>query len=84
MKDLDVEFETKISEKLERTIRQKWFKLLLQMLKSYAENVAKYFCVKIANVKQVSKFSPRNIQHRKVSEMKFDNPMMLSNPKNII
>jgi uncharacterized protein YggE len=82
LKDLDVEFEAKISEELERTIRQKLVQIAIADAKSYAENVANTLNVKIANVKQVSKFSPRNFSaSEKVSEMKFDKPMMLSNPK---
>jgi uncharacterized protein YggE len=55
----------KISEELERTIRQKLVQIAIADAKSYAENVANTLNVKIANVKQVSKFSPRNFQHLK-------------------
>ena len=51
IKDLDVEFETKISEELERAIRQKLVQNAIADAKSYAENVANTLNVKINNVK---------------------------------
>lgn len=82
IKDLDVEFETKISEELERTVRQKLVQIAIADAKSYAENVANTLNVKIINVKQVSKFSPRDFftTSEKVSEVKFDKAMAASAP----
>lgn len=83
IKDLDVEFETKISAELENRVRQKLVQIAIADAKSYAENVANTLNVTINNVKQVSKFSPRDYftASEKVSEMKFDKTMAASAPK---
>ncbi|MBB1194274.1 hypothetical protein DNC80_11430 [Flavobacterium sp. SOK18b] len=82
IKDLDVEFETKISAELENRVRQKLVQIAIADAKSYAENVANTLNVTINNVKQVSKFSPRDYftASEKVSEMKFDKTMAASAP----
>lgn len=82
IKDLDIEFETKISAELENRVRQKLVQIAIADAKSYAENVANTLNVTINNVKQVSKFSPRDYftASEKVSEMKFDKTMAASAP----
>lgn len=82
IKDLDVEFETKISEELDKTVRQELVKVAIADAKNYAENVANTLNVKINNVKQVSKFSPRDFftASEKVSEVAYDKPMAASAP----
>ncbi len=82
IKDLDIGFETKISAELEKKIRQKLVQIAIADAKSYAENVANTLNVTINNVKQVSKFSPRDYftASEKVSEMKFDETMAASAP----
>lgn len=57
MKDLDVTFETQMSEELEKTTRQKLVQMAVLDAKSNAENIAKALDVKISNVKQVSKYN---------------------------
>lgn len=86
IKDLDVEFETQISEELEKSTRQKLVQLAILDAKSNAENIAKALDVKISNVKQVSKFN--NFQQvaacsLKADKVKFIKPMaaMIPNPK---
>ncbi|MGZ9676573.1 SIMPL domain-containing protein [Flavobacterium sp. GNP001] len=82
IKDLDIGFETKISAELEKKIRQKLVQIAIADAKSYAENVANTLNVTINNVKQVSKFSPRDYftASDDVSEMKFDKTMAASAP----
>lgn len=81
IKDLDVEFETKISEELERAIRQKLVQNAIADAKSYAENVANTLNVKINNVKQVTKFNPTEFTaSEKVSEVKFNKPVLTGAP----
>lgn len=82
IKDLDIEFETKLSAELENRVRQKLVQIAIADAKSYAENVANTLNVTINNVKQVSKFSPRDYftASEKVSEMKFDKTMAASAP----
>jgi hypothetical protein len=67
IKDLDVEFETKISEELERTmIRQKLVQIAVQMLRVLHQKMQIHWNVKINNVRQVSKFGPRDfLQHQR-------------------
>ena len=85
LKDSDIEFETQISEELEKSTRQKLVKMAINDAKSNAENIANALEVKLLNVKQVSKFTMRDFASAsmmKVSEVKFAKPMMaLSNEK---
>lgn len=80
MKDVDVEFETQMSEELEKTTRQKLVQIAVLDAKSNAENIAKALDVKINNVKQVSKY---NLQRDarlmlKVASEKFDKPVVMA------
>jgi uncharacterized protein YggE len=86
IKDLDVEFETQISEELEKTTRQKLVQIAIADARSNAENIAKALDVKINNVKQVSKYNIRElaVASMKVGELKFNKPVaaaMAPNPK---
>ena len=85
IKDLDVEFETQISEELEKTTRQKLVRIAITDAKSNAENIAKALDVKINNVKQVSKYNFREVAmaSMKVDQVKFEKPAaaMAPNPK---
>lgn len=79
LKDADIEFETQVSEELEKTTRQKLVKIAIIEAKSNAENIANALEVKLLNVKQVSKFTMRDFASAsmmKVSEVKFDKAMM--------
>ncbi|MET0943890.1 MAG: SIMPL domain-containing protein [Flavobacterium sp.] len=78
MKDLDVTFETQMSEELEKTTRQKLVQMAVLDAKSNAENIAKALDVKISNVKQVSKYNLRDlaVSAMKVDQVKFDKPML--------
>ena len=79
LKDSDIEFETQISEELEKSTRQKLVKIAISDAKSNAENIANALEVKLLYVKQVSKFTMRDFASAsmmKVSEVKFAKPMM--------
>lgn len=78
MKDLDVEFETQMSEELEKTTRQKLVQIAVLDAKSNAENIAKALDVKISNVKQVSKYNLRDVYvaAMKVDQVRFSKPML--------
>ena len=60
LKDANIEFETQVSEELEKTTRQKLVKNAINEAKSNAENIANALEVKLLNVKQVSKFTMRD------------------------
>lgn len=78
LEDLDIEFETQISEALELNTRQKLVKIAIDKAKNNAENMAIALNVKLNNVKKVSKY---NIQDdssspMKVDEVKFKKPVI--------
>jgi uncharacterized protein YggE len=86
LKDADIEFETQVSEELEKTTRQKLVKIAINDAKSNAENIANALDVKLLNVKQVSKFTMRDFasaEMMKVSEINMVKvmPAMASNQK---
>lgn len=78
MKDLDVTFETQMSEELEKTTRQKLVQMAVLDAKSNAENIAKALDVKISNVKQVSKYNLRDlaVSAMKVDQVRFNKPLL--------
>lgn len=76
-KDVDVQFETFLSEQLEKNTRQKLVQLAIEDAKSNADNIAKSLDLKINNVKQVSKYSERLYdKYARVDMIKFDKPVM--------
>lgn len=85
LKDADIEFETQLSEELEKTTRQKLVKIAINEAKNNAENIANALEVKLLNVKQVSKYTMRDYASAsmmKVSEVKFNKPVIaMSNQK---
>ncbi|QOG01923.1 SIMPL domain-containing protein [Flavobacterium sp. MDT1-60] len=78
MKDLDVDFETQMSEELEKTTRQKLVQIAVLDAKSNAENIAKALDVKISNVKQVSKYNLRDVavSAMKMDQVRFNKPIV--------
>ena len=79
IKDAEIEFETQISENLEKLTRQKLIKSAIENAKSNAENIANALEVKLINVKQVSKYSPRDFDASpmmKVDELKMVKPFI--------
>lgn len=85
LKDADIEFETQLSEELEKTTRQKLVQIAINEAKNNAENIANALEVKLLNVKQVSKYTMRDYASAsmmKVSEVKFNKPVIaMSNKK---
>ena len=86
LQDVDIEFETQISESLEKTTRQKLVQNAILDAKNNAENIATALNVKLNNVKQVSKYNLRDITYSsiKIDEVKFLKPRVASemmNPK---
>lgn len=83
--DLDIEFETQISEELEKKSRQNLVQIAILDAKNNAENIAQALNVKIINVKQVSKYNmrDRSVVTMKADEMAFKKPMYdrAPNPK---
>lgn len=82
MKDLDVEFDTQMSEELEKITRQKLVQIAVLDAKSNAENIAKALDVKINNVKQVSKYNLRDVavSAMKMDQLDFKRPMAAMAP----
>jgi uncharacterized protein YggE len=79
IKDADIEFETQISEELEKNTRQKLVVVAIENAKQNAENIAKALDVKLINVKHASKYTMRNFDSAsmmKVDQVKFDKPLM--------
>jgi uncharacterized protein YggE len=86
LQDVNIEFETQISESLEKTTRQKLVQNAILDAKNNAENIATALNVKLNNVKQVSKYNLRDITYSsiKMDEVKFLKPRVASemmNPK---
>lgn len=85
LKDASIEFETQISEDLEKITRQKLVKSAINDAKSNAENIANILEVKLVNIKQVSKYGMRNIDvssYKNIDMVKFAKPMAaMSNQK---
>ncbi|MGL3000480.1 SIMPL domain-containing protein [Flavobacterium sp. RSSB_23] len=86
LKDSDIDFETQVSDELEKTVRQNLIKIAIDEAKSNAENIANALDVKLLNVKQVAKFTVRDFESAsmlKVAAVKMDKsmPAMASNQK---
>lgn len=77
IKDLDVDFETYLSEELEKASRQKLVQIAIADAKNNADNIAKALNVKIINVKQVSKYTIRDMSMyaMKSDQVKFVRPI---------
>lgn len=85
LKDADIEFETQISEELEKITRQKLVKNAINDAKSNAENIANVLEVKLVSIKQVSKYGMRNLDvssYKNIDMVKLAKPMAaMSNQK---
>lgn len=82
LKDLDIDFDTQISEELEKSIRQLLVQKAIADAKNNADNIAQALDVKIVNVNQVSKYTYRDIPYasQKVDEVKFNKPKIAMAP----
>ena len=56
LKDLDISFETKVSDSLEKATRLKLVQLSIEDAKNNAENISKALDIKLVKVKQVLKY----------------------------
>lgn len=74
IKDSDIDFNTYLSEELEKTTRKKLVQLAILDAKVNAENIAQALDVKINTVKQVSKYNTRDLvaASYKADNVKFD------------
>lgn len=62
LKDADIEFETQVSEELEKITRLNLVKSAINDARSNAENIADALEVKLVSIKQVSKYGMRNLE----------------------
>lgn len=80
IKDADIQFESQISEELEKKTRQKLVQQAIADAKSNAENIARALDVKIGAVKQVSKYNVMRdmvvAASLKADSVKFSKPMV--------
>lgn len=77
LKDLDINFETHISEDLEKLTKKKLIQLAIEDAKNNAENIAKTLDVKINGVKQVTKYGFRNVDYASYkSDKKYSAPQV--------
>ena len=79
LKDAEIEFQTQVSENLEKLTRQSLVKFAIADAKNNAENIANALEVKLLNVKQVSKYAMRNFENSasmKVAEVRFPKAAM--------
>lgn len=80
IKDADIQFESQISEELEKKTRQELVKLAIADAKGNAENIATALDVKIGAVKQVSKYNLMRdmvvAASLKADSVKFTKPMV--------
>lgn len=86
--DSDIEFETQVSEDLEKTTQLVLVKKAIIDAKNNAENIASALDVKLINVKQVSKYNMRDFalaaaSYKSSDNIKFDKPKLAGheNPK---
>lgn len=79
-KDLDIEFETKLSAELEKSTTTKLVQLAIEDAKSNAINIAKTLNIKLGNIKRVSKYNDRILGYDlKVDQIKFIKPGNVKN-----
>lgn len=71
IKDLDVSFDTKISDSLEKSTRLRLVQLAINDAKSNANNIAKALDIKIIRVKKVQKYAEALFEQNKIEITKF-------------
>jgi uncharacterized protein YggE len=71
-KDIDVDFDTEISDELEKNTRRKLVQDAIQDTKLNAENIAKTLGVKIVNISDVSKFGNEMVLRRVANQVRYD------------
>jgi uncharacterized protein YggE len=77
LKDLDISYETSLSDSLEKVTRQMLVQKALADAKSNADNIANTLNLKIVGVKQVSKYATDLIDQDKVEIERFKPPKIV-------
>jgi uncharacterized protein len=75
--DLDVSFDTKISDSLEKVTRLRLVHLAIEDAKINANNIAKALDIKIIRVKSVQKFSEALFEHSRMEPTRFTPPKIV-------
>ena len=75
--DLDISYETKISDSLEKATRLKLVQNAIEDAKSNANNIASTLKIKLIGVKQVQKYSQGLFERDKVEIVKFTPPKVV-------
>jgi uncharacterized protein YggE len=78
LKDMDVSYETKLSDSLEKAIRLKLVQYSIEDAKINANNIANTLNIKLIGVKQVHKYSVEPLERDKVESDKFTPPRIVS------
>ncbi len=77
LSDLDISFDTHVSDSLEKKTRQKLVQEAIKDAKANADNIAKTLNIKIVGVKQVSKYAPALFDQNKIEIVKFSPPQIV-------
>lgn len=78
LSDIDISYETSLSDSLEKATRQMLVQKALADAKSNADNIANTLNLKLVEVKQVSKYAPDLIEPDKVEVVKFTPPKIVN------
>jgi uncharacterized protein YggE len=78
LKDLNLSFETKLSDSLENATRFKLVQYSIEEAKANANNIANTLHVKLLRVKQVHKFADQPVDMDKVEMAKFTPPKIVN------
>jgi uncharacterized protein len=79
--DLDMDFETKVSDSLEKATRKRLTLLAIEDAKTSAENIATALNIKLGKVTQVQKYGEGSMESGKMEYVKFTPPMMVEDEK---
>jgi uncharacterized protein YggE len=77
LSDIDISYETSLSDSLEKATRQMLVQKALADAKSNADNIANTLNLKIIGVKQVSKYATNLLDQDKVEIVKFTPPKIV-------
>jgi uncharacterized protein len=77
LSDLDIAFDTRISDSLEKKTRRLLVQRAIADAKANADNIAKALNIKIVGVKQVSKYAPALFDQNKIEIVKFTPPQIV-------
>lgn len=77
LSDIDISFDTQVSDSLEKRTRQLLVQQAIKDAKANADNIAKALNIKIIGVKQVSKYAPALFDQNKTEIVKFTPPQIV-------